>query len=226
MVMVHHPTITTTQRRNPMRIAVSGNIGAGKSTLCGKLSKDTGFPVFEEPVVNNPYLEDFYREPRKWAFNAQMFMISHRFHRQLEYMGNGGTTGAIMDRCFHEDLVFAKVNHELGNIPERDWSTYEILYLAFCKVVPPPEVVVYLRTSPEVALGRVKSRAREQEMGISLEYMKRLHSSYEEWANFMGGMSRVVEVEWDDLDDSKYQEVVMKIRGFQNPLNDKPPFSS
>lgn len=216
MVGVPHPTIKTLQRQSTMRIAVSGNIGAGKSTLCGKLSKDTGLPVFEEPVVNNPYLEDFYRDPEKWAFNAQMFMISHRFHRQLESMGNGGIeTGVIMDRCFHEDLVFAKVNHELGNIPERDWDTYKSLYLAFCKVVPPPEVVVYLRTSPGVALGRVKSRSREQEMGISLEYMERLHNSYEEWVKFMDGMSRVIEVEWDDLDDSKYQEVVLEIKRLQ-----------
>jgi deoxyadenosine kinase len=195
-----------------MRIAVSGNIGAGKSTFCGRLSKDMNFPVFEEPVVDNPYLEDFYKDPEKWAFNAQMFMISHRFHRQVESMKDEGITGAIMDRCFHEDLVFAEVNHDLGNISERDWATYRSVYLAFCKVVSPPEVVVYLRTSPGVALGRIKSRAREQEMGIGLEYMESLHRSYEKWTAFMKGISRVIEVDWDDLDDSKYREVVLKVK--------------
>tara|TARA_B100001094_G_scaffold328657_2_gene389547 strand:+ start:2445 stop:3074 length:630 start_codon:yes stop_codon:yes gene_type:complete len=182
-----------------MRIAVSGTIGAGKSTLCQQLSEPLGYEVFAEPVADNPYLEDFYADPHRWAFDAQVFMISHRFRRQMEAVHAAEDKGFLLDRCFHEDRVFAEVNHKLGHISDRDWNTYSHLYESFCRVVPPPEVVIYLRTDPVVARDRIMQRGRESEKSISMSYMTALHEAYEEWATFMQGKTKVVVCPWNNF---------------------------
>ena len=191
-----------------MRISVSGTIGAGKSTLCENLSGPMGYEVFSEPVEDNPYLEDFYRDTKRWAFDAQVFMISHRFRRQMEAVHAASGRGFLLDRCFHEDRVFAEVNHKLGNISDRDWSTYLHLYESFCRVVPPPEFVVYLRTDPAKARERIESRGRESEKAISMDYMVMLNESYEAWVTHMKGKTRVLEVPWDDFDSPGWSGVV------------------
>jgi len=189
-----------------MRIAVSGTIGAGKSTLCEQLAGPLGYEVFAEPVADNPYLDDFYADPHRWAFDAQVFMISHRFRRQMEAVHAAEHKGFLLDRCFHEDRVFAEVNHALGHISDRDWATYLHLYESFCRVVPPPEIVVYLRTSPEVALSRIGQRGRGSEQAIPMEYMRRLHDAYERWAADMP--TRVISLEWDDFDQPGWGSVL------------------
>ena len=191
-----------------MRIAVSGTIGAGKSTLCHQLSQAIGYEVFDEPVTDNPYLTDFYADPHRWAFDAQVFMISHRFRRQMEAVHAAEGKGFLLDRCFHEDRVFAEINHELGHISDRAMQTYLHLYESFCRIVPPPEVVVYLRTSPEVAMLRVRERGRESERSLTWEYMDRLHEAYTRWVSDMKTKTKVLTFQWDDFTNPGLRGVV------------------
>lgn len=191
-----------------MIVAISGTIGAGKSTLCRDLEGPLGYEVFREPVEDNPYLEDFYRDPKRWAFDAQVFMISHRFRNQMEAVHASTDRGFLLDRCFHEDRVFAEVNHRLGNMSDRDWSTYIHLYESFCRVVPPPEVIVYLRTSPGVAMRRIRDRGRESEQDISMGYMMALNDSYESWISHMRGKAKVVCVPWNDFSSPGWRGVM------------------
>ena len=190
-----------------VRIAVSGTIGAGKSTLCAHLSTALKYEVFEEPVADNPYLEDFYADPHRWAFDAQVFMISHRFRRQMEAVHAAENKGFLLDRCFHEDRVFAEVNHEIGHISDRDWGTYLHLYESFCRIVPPPEVIVYLQTDPTVAMGRIQSRGRGSEQEIPMDYMNRLHAAYDRWAVDMDSKTKVLSVPWNDYSTPGWQGV-------------------
>jgi deoxyadenosine/deoxycytidine kinase len=180
-------------------VAVSGTIGAGKSTLCENLSKSTGWSVIREPVTANPYLEDFYADPERWAFAAQVFMVSHRFQQALSQPRAARSgEGVLLDRCFHEDVVFAEVNHEMGNISDRDFETYLHLYESFCKVVAPPEVMVYLRVPVSVALDRIRQRGRASEQVISEEYLCRLEGAYERYIDghrtTRGGSGQVSQV--------------------------------
>jgi len=194
-----------------MRIAVSGTIGAGKSTLCQQLSEAIQYEVFSEPVTSNPYLDDFYLDPHRWAFDAQVFMISHRFRRQMEAVHAAEDRGFLLDRCFHEDRVFAEINHEIGHISDRDWNTYLHLYESFCRIVPPPDVVIYLRTSPEVAMMRVRQRGRPSERSITWEYMNRLHDAYELWSEDMSGKVKVFTLQWDDFDSPGWRHVLSQL---------------
>ena len=197
-----------------MRIAVSGTIGAGKSTLCAQLALGLGanYEVFAEPVTENPYLEDFYADPVRWAFDAQVFMISHRFRRQMEAVHAAQHKGFLLDRCFHEDRVFAEVNHRIGNISDRDWITYLHLYESFCRIVPPPEIVVYLRTTPEIARARIMERGRDSEQSIPMDYMVSLHQAYEEWAEEMSAKTHVLTFDWDDYSKPGWKGVLESLQ--------------
>ena len=197
-----------------MRIAVSGTIGAGKSTLCKSLSKALDYEVYKEPVADNPYFEDFYSDIKRWAFTAQIFMISHRFRVQMESVHAAEDKGFVLDRCFHEDKVFAEVNHEMGNISDRDWDTYLHLYDSFCRIAPPPEVIVYLKTEPSVALGRIKSRGRSSEQGITQEYMERLDRAYDRWTAFMAQRTKVLVFPWDDYSTPGAPAVVETLKDY------------
>lgn len=182
-----------------MLVAVSGTIGVGKSTLCASLAGETGFSLIPEPVGSNPYLADFYKDPSRWAFTAQIFMITDRFRRQRHLSRK---EGYLLDRCLHEDWVFAQVLHEMGHLSDREWATYLGLYESLIQVAPVPDVVVYLRVTPEIALHRIGSRGRASESAISLSYLSHLHRVYEDWAETLASTTTVVTLDWGSYGDA------------------------
>ncbi len=123
-------------------VAVAGNIGVGKSTLVSMLCNRLGWQPFFEPVGENPYLADFYRDMRLWSFHSQIFFLTRRLrsHRQLL----DHPTSAIQDRCVYEDAeVFAQNLFLQGLMDERDYLSYRELYRVLSEFLPPPDLVVY-----------------------------------------------------------------------------------
>jgi deoxyadenosine/deoxycytidine kinase len=179
-------------------VAIAGNIGVGKSTLVSLLCSRLNWKPFYEPVAANPYLADFYQDMRSWSFHSQIFFLTHRLrtHRQLlEH-----PTSVIQDRSVYEDAeVFAQNLYRQGHIQERDFQTYWELYQVLTEFLPPPDLVVYLRASPQTLLKRVVQRGRDYERTITAEYLQKLNDLYESWvSNF--GLCPVLSVPADDLD--------------------------
>jgi deoxyadenosine/deoxycytidine kinase len=170
------------------RVAISGTIGVGKSTFSKTLAEAIGFSLFEEPVTENPYLEDYYKEPRKYGFSMQMFLMVHRHHRELECL-RGVAQGRryVLDRCFTEDFVFARANFELGYMNEAEFKVYLAVRDQLSRLVSPPDLMVYLRCTPEEAHRRIALRGRGMESAVSLEYLTALHKAYE---SLMGALER------------------------------------
>jgi len=168
-----------------MLVAVSGTIGAGKSTFCGQLAQELGYEIVPEPVRDNPYLSDFYEDPHRWAFASQVFMVTHRFRRYLDVSRLEG--GFVFDRFLFEDRVFAEVCRDMGYMTPREWDTYEALQESFIGTVRQPDLVIYLRVTPETANRRIVSRGRLSEQSIGIDYLRRLHVAYENW---IGGLHR------------------------------------
>jgi deoxyadenosine/deoxycytidine kinase len=179
-------------------VAVAGNIGVGKSSLVELLATRLGWQPFFEPVGDNPYLADFYRDMHAWAFHSQIFFLTRRLraHRQL----CNHPTSAIQDRSVYEDAeVFAHNLYLQGYISERDYGTYRELYRVLTEFLPPPDLVVYLRASTETLQHRIALRGRDYEQQIPNEYLGRLTSLYEAWvSNFT--LCPVLTVPADDLD--------------------------
>ncbi|MEZ4649721.1 MAG: deoxynucleoside kinase [Candidatus Eisenbacteria bacterium] len=178
-----------------MFIGIAGMIGAGKSTLATSLGKHLGIDVYYEPVEDNEYLEDFYRDTPRYAFATQIYLLNKRFAQHQEIIWRGRS--AVQDRTIYEDSIFAKMLAQTGLMDERDYRTYIELFRNMSNFMCKPNVIIYLDVSPEKSLERIRSRARGMETGITLDYLRALYRGYEE---FIGDVSRVIPVISVDYD--------------------------
>jgi deoxyadenosine/deoxycytidine kinase len=179
-------------------IVLAGNIGAGKTTLVALMCELLGWKPYFEPVAENPYLVDFYRDMASWAFHSQVFFLTHRVRSHRALMDDPWSV--VQDRSLYEDAeVFARNLHRQGHISARDWQTYQGLYQTFTTLLPPPDLVVYLRASVPTLRRRIARRGRGFEAGISDEYLGQLNALYEEWiAGF--SLAPVLTITSDRLD--------------------------
>ncbi|MGQ9584338.1 MAG: deoxynucleoside kinase [Anaerolineae bacterium] len=161
-------------------IAVAGNVGVGKSTLTERLSAFLCWEPFYEAVDDNPYLADFYKDMRAWSFHSQVFFLSRRLQHHRQILERPGTV--VQDRTVYEDAeVFARNLYLQGYMSDRDYRSYRDLYESVIQVLPPPDLVIYLRASVPTLLERIRLRGRDFEKGISDEYLGQLNALYEEW---------------------------------------------
>jgi deoxyadenosine/deoxycytidine kinase len=163
-------------------VVIAGNIAAGKTTLTQLLSRELDWEPFLESVAENPYLADFYADMRRWSFHSQIFFLSRRLihHRQLLTRPNS----VVQDRSVYEDAeIFARNLAQQGKMNERDYRVYQDLYAAIISILPPPDLVIYLRASVETLQGRIASRGRHFEQNIDVDYLRQLNALYEDWIN-------------------------------------------
>jgi len=158
-------------------VAVAGNIGSGKSTLTQYLAEKWSFDILPEPEAKNPFIKNFYKDPDRWAFHSQLFFLVERASTQLK--AENVSENVILDRTVYEDAeIFAKT---LLSSPE--YKIYRRVYEGFLDVLTPPNFVIYLRTSVDTLMERIKERGRAYEKGIKRSYIKKLNEEYEEWVN-------------------------------------------
>ncbi len=190
-------------------VVLAGNIGVGKTTLVELMCKQLGWRPYFEPVTENPYLVDFYKDMASWAFHSQVFFLTHRVRSHRALMDD--PYSVVQDRSLYEDAeVFARNLHRRGHLSERDWETYQELYRTFTTLLPPPDLVVYLRASVPTLRRRISQRGRGFEAGISEEYLGQLNALYEEWiAGF--SLAPVLTVPSDRLDFVQEKKDLRKI---------------
>ena len=161
-------------------IAIAGNIGAGKSTLLQFLTRTYDISPFYEPNDANPYLPDFYKDMRRWAFQSQLFFLSNKFRIHQEADRTPGVV--IQDRTIFEDAeIFATALHRMRKIDQRDWQTYWSFYQTILGVIRPPDLMIYLHCSMRTLRRRIRLRGRQMEQDIPLSYLKRLQGLYDQW---------------------------------------------
>ncbi|HCM26904.1 MAG: deoxynucleoside kinase [Treponema sp. GWB1_62_6] len=161
-------------------LVLAGNIGAGKSTLVSLLSELLGYQPYYEPVAENPYLADFYADMERWAFQSQIFFLSHRIRTHRCLMDD--PRSVVQDRSVYEDAeIFARNLHAQGSMADRDWKTYYSLYRALIGLLPAPDLVVYLKASVPTLKKRIALRGREMEAAIPDYYLEGLNRLYEDW---------------------------------------------
>jgi deoxyadenosine/deoxycytidine kinase len=161
-------------------LVVAGNIGAGKSSLVKLLAERLDYRAYYEPVAENPYLEDFYRDMGSWAFHSQLFFLSWRVRSHRALMDDPHSV--VQDRSLYEDAeVFARNLYERGTMSGRDWGTYSGLYRTMTGLLPAPDLVIYIRASVETLKSRIATRGRDFEATISEAYLEGLNALYESW---------------------------------------------
>ncbi|MFK8104603.1 MAG: deoxynucleoside kinase [Saprospiraceae bacterium] len=161
-------------------IAIAGNIGAGKTTLCTHLAKHFNWGVHYESTDNNPYLGDFYTDMKRWSFNLQIYFLNNRYRQVLNIL-NGEQT-VIQDRTIYEDAhIFAPNLHDMGLMSTRDFNNYLDLFKLMTSQIEAPDLLIYLKASISTLVDHIESRGRDYEGSMSLDYLKRLNERYDTW---------------------------------------------
>jgi deoxyadenosine/deoxycytidine kinase len=196
-------------------IGIAGNIGVGKTTLTRHLAERLNWKAFFESVIDNPYLDDFYSDMKRWSFNLQIYFLAHRFRTQREIYNLAYP--AIQDRTIYEDVeIFARSLYEQGYMNERDYQTYRELFNNMVYFLPKPDLIIYLKASIKTLLTRIKQRGRDFEQTIPPDYLEYLNIAYEKWIKDAREKFNVLTVSADEIDflheTEKFEELVSTIR--------------
>jgi deoxyguanosine kinase len=155
-------------------IAVEGPIGAGKTTLAALLAERMGGRLLAEPVEENPFLAQFYADPRKHAFQTQLFFLLSRFQQQQQLLQQDlFAQVTVADYLFAKDRIFAALTLEADEL-----ALYERVYELLGPRVVKPDLVVYLQTRVDVLMARIRKRGRPFERDIDPGYLEGLARGY------------------------------------------------
>ena len=138
------------------------------------------FEALYEAVENNPYLEDFYSDMKRWSFNLQIYFLNSRFQQLVDIQNFN--RNVIQDRTIYEDAyIFADNLHEMGLMTTRDHQNYKAIFENVTSFIKPPDLLVYLRASVPTLVNNIQRRGREYETSIRIDYLSKLNEKYETW---------------------------------------------
>lgn len=184
-----------------MHIAIAGNIGAGKTTLASRLARHYRWDAHFEDVDDNPYLNDFYTDMKRWSFNLQIYFLNSRFS-QVQDIRNSGKT-VIQDRSIYEDAyIFAPNLYEMKLMSKRDFENYFSLFQLMNSLVEPPDLMIYLKASVPTLVRQIQKRGRDYENTISIDYLANLNERYNSWVESYN-YGKVLIIDVDKLDFSE-----------------------
>lgn len=191
----------------PGYIAVEGPIGVGKTTLARRLAETLNYEVFLEQTGENPFLERFYRDPRGYALQTELFFLFQRAE-QLRQMrqNNLFEQVRVSDFLIEKNRLFAEVN-----LDEDEYELYENVHRHLTLDAPAPDLVVYLQAPTEVLRERILRRGTTHEQNISADYLEQLNEAYTRFFHFYDDAPLVI-VNATELDivnsERDYEELV------------------
>lgn len=184
-------------KNNVMQIAISGNIGAGKTELTKLLARHYGYRAIYGPSEENPYLNSFYEDMRRWSFNMMVHTLYANIKQLAELQQSGESF--IRDRSLYDDVaIFAPNLQSMGLMTTRDLTTYTKLFEMTYSLLPKPDLLIYVRGDVPTLIRHIQKRGRELESSIRLDYLTNLNNRYEQWAEQYEGKMLVVDT--DELD--------------------------
>ena len=184
------------QEALPIRyIAVEGPIGVGKSTLADMLAQHFRAQLVLERYEENPFLQNFYDDRRRTAFQTQLFFLLSRYRQQQELIHTDlFYESCVSDYLFSKDRIFAEVN-----LTRDELKLYEEVTSALDKTVPMPDVVIYLQGSVSLLQQNIKKRGRNFEKNMNREYLEQIVSAYNDFF-FHYRDTRLIVASCDDFD--------------------------
>ncbi|MDE5415349.1 deoxynucleoside kinase [Alkalihalobacterium chitinilyticum] len=184
-------------------IVLGGMIGVGKSSYADAIGKYYGTEVFFESVDNNPILDKFYSDQKRYGFMLQMYFLGTRFNAIKKAFHH---RRSVLDRSIYEDALFTQVNYELGNIAKEEKMVYDMVFKEMMEEIEgmpkkAPDLFIYLRANFDTIMYRIGKRGRDFEQDEKLiEYYRYLHSKYDEWIYNSYDASQVLTIDANKYD--------------------------
>lgn len=197
--------------RNLYYLAIEGPIGVGKTSLANLMSEKLGARLVLEQFEENPFLQDFYEEPDRFAFQVQLFFLLQRYQQQQELRQVDMFHNLLIsDYMFVKDRLFASLN-----LNERDLVLYETVAAHLEKNIINPDLVIYLQADTETLMKNVAKRGRDFEKNLSWEYLDAVNQVYSEYF-FSYQDTPLVIINTNDIDfvenEADLKEVIKYIR--------------
>lgn len=202
-----------------MFIGIVGCMGVGKSRLTEALAKRLGYKAYFEPVKENPYLDDFYADGKRWSFEMQIFMLTSRFRQHLEVQQlTRNDVGVVQDQIIYGDVLYGQLTHEFGFMDKRDYANYKAHFETLRPLLQLPDVIINLETSIDTVVQRIQERGRPSEKGIDRAYLERLTGLFDEWTSSVADKTKVIRLDW-----TTYQPVDEVVKEIERHLDVQLP---
>lgn len=197
---------------NPFRIAIVGGIAVGKSTIINKLYQSiAGCVLIEEDVKDNIFLSDFYDDMKKWAFHSRISTLTMIANNYLQIPNEPLPKVVLMDRCIDELITFAQLHYDKGNLSDKEFAVYKMLYESVVRLAPPIDLFIYAYCSAEKSMERIKKRNRPFEQGITIEYINTLNCYYESWIGSIEPQKVISMNTNDSVPSSEIAEIIKNV---------------
>lgn len=177
-------------------IIIDGPVGVGKTSLMEILVSEFGYKPFLEPVSDNPLLDKFYYNRKRYSFPLQIFFLNRRFAMLKDAQELDGT---IMDRSIYGDVIFARMLCDGGDMEKEEYALYKELLANMLEHVQAPKLIIYLETSVDKVIEKIKKRGRDYEQVVEREYWEQLNKEYRDYFNYYN-ISPILKINVDELD--------------------------
>ncbi|OIQ22591.1 MAG: 2-amino-4-hydroxy-6-hydroxymethyldihydropteridine diphosphokinase [Flavobacterium sp. MedPE-SWcel] len=170
-------------------VAIEGNIGAGKTTLSGKISEDFNAKLVLERFADNPFLPKFYKDQNRYAFSLEMAFLADRYHQLSDDLAQFDLFRDFIVADYHifKSLIFSKVT-----LNEDEYKLYRKLFDIIYKEMPKPDLYVYLYQNTDRLLKHIKQRGRDYEQDIKSEYLEKINKGYLDYINAQSDLNVLV----------------------------------
>lgn len=193
-----------------MFIGIVGCMGVGKSRLTEALAERLGFKAYFEPVKENPYLDDFYADAKRWSFEMQIYMLTSRFQQHLEVQKlSAKNIGVVQDQIIYGDVLYAQLTHQFGFMDNRDFTNYKNHFEVLRPLLQLPDVIINLVTSIDTVHQRIRERGRASEKNIDRAYLEGLTKLFTDWTASVQDKTKVINLDWTTF--QPVDEVVREI---------------
>ncbi|MEK7538134.1 MAG: deoxynucleoside kinase [Patescibacteria group bacterium] len=202
-----------------MFIGVVGCMGVGKSRLTEALAGHLGYRAYFEPVKENPYLDDFYADAKRWSFEMQIYMLTSRFRQHLEVQAlTTKDIGVVQDQIIYGDVLYAELTHQFGFMDDRDFANYKNHFATLRPLLQLPDVIINLETSIDTVYDRIHNRGRVSEKKISREYLAGLTKLFADWTASVEDKTKVIHLDW-----TTFQPVEQVVKEIERQLEIQLP---
>jgi deoxyadenosine/deoxycytidine kinase len=193
-------------------IAIEGNIGAGKTTLCNLLSERYSCALILEQFTDNPFLPSFYEQPDRYGFPVELFFMTERHKQLLEHFAQPDLFQlcTVADYFFVKTLLFAK-----NNLSEAEFRLFQRLFTILNSTFPKPDLLLYLHRPVEVLQEQIRKRGRDIERNISSEYLEEIQTAYFDYLKSETGTPVVIlDLQQTDFqrDDQVFERIVQLLK--------------